>query len=514
MELFFILINMKYSLLLFFSLFIINLFSQTTFSTIYFNVEDNHSGYNILDKDSSLIISVYKRQAFPEMGMLKLNYEGDVEIEKFYGNPEDSLGWFSYPENMKIANNGNIVLGGAIGKLDDGFYPVRYGHLCLFDSNLDTIWTTILRDEYDSTSYPGYGTSSTQDNEYFLTGQWAYSPTGGNSNYYITKFDSIGNIVWNNIFTMTSFNSIEGLNDIEIYQDTIYASGTMDQPSNDAYLFKISMEGEVLNYASTFFSGWHNNITEIRNGEFIRSIPFGIDHVEFERFDTNLDTIWSAEHEFSDYNYFHRDIDFDWNDNIITCGGGDDWNQETDFITTMGYMARLSSDGDLMWKRRYMYIDTSLVGQAFLSCTPTSDYGFAACGRLNVPGFGLASRMWVIKTDSMGCIVAGCDSLDNSINNIDVNQQEKWFTYGPNPVSSQGGLLNIYLGYQSQSSAIKNRKLTFKLINLQGQIIKEFTSEGFGVTYMIPINGIASGHYVLSLQNGHQILQSSKLIIE
>lgn len=505
---------MKY-ILIFIIIFVSNIFfTQTTFSKIYYNVEDNHRGKNIIDVGGSLIISISKRQAYPETGIIKMDYEGNMEVEKFYGSPEDSLGWFQYSQNIKETSDGNIIYTGGIGKLDNGFYPVKYGHLCLFDENLDTIWTTILRDDFDSTIYYGYGVYPTLQNNYLMVGSWAYSPSAGNSNYFISNFDSNGVIIWNNVFTATSFNSTEALVDIEVYQDTIYASGTMDQPNDDAYLFKISMEGEVLDHASTFFSSSHNNITEIRNGEFIRSIPYGIDHIEFERFDTNLDTIWSAEHEFSDYSYLHRDIDFDWNENIITCGGGDDWNQETDFINTMGYMARLSSNGDLLWKRRYMYIDTSLVGQAFLSVTPTSDFGFAACGRLNVPGFGLASRMWVVKTDSMGCIVAGCDSLDNSITNFEINHQQQWFTFGPNPVSSQDGLLNIYLGNQSQSSTIRNRELIFKLINLQGQIIKEFTSEGFGVTYMLPVDRLASGSYVLSLQHNHQVLQSSKLIIE
>ena len=502
---------MKNFIFILFYLILLNVSSQSTFNKIYYEPNLFHVGNCIIDYDTSLILSVWNRQQFPELILLKMDYEGNIVLEKNYGNSEDSLGWFHQDhESLQINEDGLLISGGSISKWENANYPLRYGHIALIDQNLDTLWTRTIREDYDSTAYWGNGTAFGSD--VFLCGQRVFEPSvvnnpNGNTESFLAKYNIEGDLSWVNLYLENGFESFR---DVEINNEKIYTLGSHTYPNPDySTINKYNyLDGsELLTTTSNYYVSF-GNTSKVKNDGLISFIPIEDDYIRFTKYDTSLTEQFSVEHLLTDGIQLHRDVEYDLSGNIIACGGGYD----DEIGNFMGYIVKMDSMGTLIWNRRYFYVEDEIALQLLNSVIQTSDNGYAACGEINIGG-GFDNQLWVIKTDSMGCIVLGCDSLDNSITNLEVNQQQQWFTFGPNPISSQDGLLNIYLGHQSQTG-IKSRELTFKITNLQGQLVKEFEAKSFGVTYMIPLSGIAAGNYVLSLQNGHQILQSSKLIIE
>ena len=110
-----------------------------------------------------------------------------------------------------------------------------------------------------------------------------------------------------------------------------------------------------------------------------------------------------------------------------------------------GILLRTADNGDSLWMRRYFYYDSLMTdGQGELNdVVPTLDGGFIACGFTQgsytgpyPPGY--SQDIWVVKVDSLGCIIPGCDDFSTVITEQATNLKEALAVY-PNPVSSLNG---------------------------------------------------------------------------
>lgn len=104
-------------------------------------------------------------------------------------------------------------------------------------------------------------------------------------------------------------------------------------------------------------------------------------------------------------------------------------SQINEFLTqgfdapTSGWLLRMNVQGEVLWERDYY--DTTYLGsvQGFHSIIPTSDGGFIASGTIDNDMTGVyESHNWVLKLDSLGCLLPGCGKV-----NFIVNTQEPSF---------------------------------------------------------------------------------------
>jgi hypothetical protein len=115
---------------------------------------------------------------------------------------------------------------------------------------------------------------------------------------------------------------------------------------------------------------------------------------------------------------------------LITCGFAYIGSQPK------GILLRTTATGDSLWMREYDYYDAEVTNGkgAFYDVQPTPDGGFIAVGvALGVPG-QYTQDVWVVKTDSMGCIEPGCHvitGVETQITNLK-NVLRVW----PNPVAA------------------------------------------------------------------------------
>ncbi|HQW97710.1 MAG TPA: T9SS type A sorting domain-containing protein [Flavobacteriales bacterium] len=105
-----------------------------------------------------------------------------------------------------------------------------------------------------------------------------------------------------------------------------------------------------------------------------------------------------------------------------------------------GTLFRTTSAGDSLWMRYYQYYDDVVSnGKAFFrDVEPTPDGGFIACGSAlpvtHADTLQYTQDVWVVKTDSMGCIEPGCHvitGVETQITNLK-NVLRVW----PNPVAA------------------------------------------------------------------------------
>ncbi|MBS1945474.1 MAG: hypothetical protein JST98_09830 [Bacteroidetes bacterium] len=114
------------------------------------------------------------------------------------------------------------------------------------------------------------------------------------------------------------------------------------------------------------------------------------------------------------------------------------------FSQYYGILLRTTSEGDSLWMRSYLYVDslTDAGGGLFRDVIPTADGGFVACGTaLPVTQDGVevySQDVWVVKTDSMGCIEPGCNLITGMEAQI-TNLRDALRVY-PNPVNRSGAL--------------------------------------------------------------------------
>ncbi len=178
-------------------------------------------------------------------------------------------------------------------------------------------------------------------------------------------------------------------------------------------------------------------------------------------------------------------------------------------FSSSAFLAKVSTEGELMWQRKYKYFDLGNDQHELYDLRATSDGGFIFCGEAkgvdedNPDVIGPYQQGWLVKVDEYGCLVEGCHLSDN-VSEIEMENKE-YFKASPIPASD---FLNIYQTQQVSPLAI------YELYDLQGRLIKAIPVADSGTTLMVDISDLNSGNYVLSLREGNQLLQQQKMIVQ
>jgi hypothetical protein len=181
----------------------------------------------------------------------------------------------------------------------------------------------------------------------------------------------------------------------------------------------------------------------------------------------------------------------------------------------LGLLMRADAQGDSLWMRNYWYYD-SLVPQGqgrFWDVLPTADKGCIATGFSLLPFSppvppGWSPDAWVVKVDSMGCIVPGCNGL-TGITGAAINMQQALQIY-PNPAH---GRLQVQVvlpqGYVPQGS------LSLTITTASGQVLRrEALPAGNGQSLELDLHGLAPGLYSLHLADAANWLAGQRFVVQ
>jgi hypothetical protein len=162
-------------------------------------------------------------------------------------------------------------------------------------------------------------------------------------------------------------------------------------------------------------------------------------------------------------------------------------------------LIKLDKEGNLKWKRLYKeYMQTNRIW----SLTFINDGMLMLGDAKDTSHNGGYSDAWIIKTDTNGCIVPGCNAKDGMVQIIN---PEKVFKVYPNPAKE---IVNVEV--ITPNTLIKN----ISIYNNQAQMVLSQNSISKSPAQSISVSSLANGYYtlVIELQDGSQA--AKKIVIE
>lgn len=194
----------------------------------------------------------------------------------------------------------------------------------------------------------------------------------------------------------------------------------------------------------------------------------------------------------------------------FTFPNNDNFNQ--------GVLLRTADNGDSLWMRNYFYYDSLMtdgVGQ-FKDVVPTNDGGFIACGYTWGSYTGptppeYSQDVWVVKVDSLGCIVPGCDDFSTVVTVQATNLMHALSVY-PNPVSLSNGSERTTVKVTLPAGSPFLEDLQLRLVSSDGrEVLVQKATNGENE---LSLRGLAAGIHYIHLTSGRTWLSGAKLVVE
>jgi hypothetical protein len=398
---------------------------------------------------------------------------------------------------------------------------------CLFNynSNGDTIWLRKFYSPNDTGNFiRGDGLCFADDGGYYI-GSSIQPSTDLDSKILLTKTDSLGNEEWYRTYGSSSLYYREewpvlrniGGQIIMIARKWKWIWATTSNYEMMHQIWWIDSLGNIENIYTTttikpgtsntrWLLGVPKDIIKTKDGGWLVSTGIG----------TELQTAPPHPVLFDSYIYkLDSNLNFVWDRQIL----GETPTYELSFIKTIekedsslmafgmvveqsiakGIAVKLSPQGDSLWGRTFYTIGAAGDEHILYDCKPTSDGGYVLCGQVIAISGATPQQGWLLKLDSMGCLVPGCHITE--VENIAGQEEKIDIKVYPNPVRL-GEYLNFYIPKIQVSSPLQ-----VHLYNIEGQLLQNHSLPSDDATYMLPTEGMTAGTYILQvLDEGGRIL--------
>jgi Secretion system C-terminal sorting domain len=366
--------------------------------------------------------------------ILRVDKDGDTIYQRNYFKKGFSIATWCIVKT----NDNNYLIAGHIYDL------VKYHNdtigskilLVKINNNGDTLWSKTL-DIGDGDEF-AKKLINTNDGGYAIMGQ-VCDKLETNCDMYLMKLDSNANMEWYKTYTWDE-NYWENPSDFlqSIYGEYYLISATTNSLNNfrNAYIVKTDSLGNSvwskkvdhgnLGYGHFVGINYGNNNTLLITGV-IGDLDKGV--AWLIQMDTSGNFLMNKTiGDPNKYSMFRKA--FQLNDKIIVQGTTNEYNPISENGRPCLYAFNLN--GDKIWRR--VYQDSTINNQTYLiyNSKKTLDGGYAMIGFGRNPNAVESSQdVWLIKVDSMGCLVDNCISLGYAEDNV----QPNYFYAYPNPTN-------------------------------------------------------------------------------
>ena len=167
-------------------------------------------------------------------------------------------------------------------------------------------------------------------------------------------------------------------------------------------------------------------------------------------------------------------------------------SQQTD---TWGWILKTNSQGDSLWMREHYYFNGDANANRLYDIKQTPDGGFIACGEVDsMPA--VPQSIWVLKLDSFGCLVPGCQNV--GMMEVILQDNEQVFVF-PNPANTE---VNIRLPENFGKNAQQARLFD----HLGREVLRQPLSSG-EPTHTLNIASLPAGiYYIRIIGNGISVV--------
>jgi hypothetical protein len=458
---------------------------------------------------------------------MELSYSGNEVYTKDYG--QNGQNWYAgFRDAGYKTETGNYLIPVTIEPNNglDGTFP----GIIKFNTIGDTLW---MRSYYDASKfYSVEKVIQCSDGNIVLVGGTTPDSLEYNPQIFVMKVDEDGNEIWVHEYGQETNAGEYGLSIAETEEGGYIVGGyklNTDISNPNHYLIAIDSVGSFLwdqVIGSSLFREYAMNINALSDGNFVCVSGKGVYLDEgdtyiqchIRKINSDGDVIWENDiGNISELSYFLNSKEGP-EGSIYALGMIQTTDPTNQINSEVGTIAKFSADGDSLWMREYSYVSEELEDTYILNSL--RDFELLPNGSIVASGWILVVNnpdieedypgqdLWVFKTDSMGCLVAGCDTVVG-ISEYTEYIEQSWFTYGPNPVRDQ---FYIYITEINQTIF---QEIRFELRNLDGKLIKQFQGkQDGGISYIMDVNDTKSGMYLLTLYGNGKKLQSEKIIIQ
>lgn len=438
-----------------------------------------------------------------ETAVAQFDNAGNVIWESNLG--VDTLDIYTGVHNSsdKLSGSSGYILGTAF--IHDG---ANYMYLVRYSPSGDTLWTRHWSSDFGIDEI-GYSAIEDPDGNFLIAG------VSDNPNQYsigvVAKTDPNGNTLWKRYYTGytgSTSSTIFGSIDNAFGGGYIVGSGTRSCETCPLqhHAVRLSIDGDLLwqHYIVNDSGDSGPKIMHYGDGTYYGATDRCLDpdgyfecKPQLIKYNDAGDTLWTraygSEWLFRSYFTVLKRLD----DGHLFTGG-----QIEDEGIQKGFISKIDTSGTLLWQRIY----TNVEGNA---CR-FNDFTELTTGELVAVGVAwpqggeqpLGQDTWILKTDEYGCLIPGCH-----VSVEELEEADQSFLVGPNPASS---MLNIYL----PGEVTRNNQTLFRLTDLAGKLIREFTADTGSTTYMLDVSEYPAGLYLLTLLVDGQMIKTERVVVE
>ncbi|MBK9274652.1 MAG: hypothetical protein IPM49_08950 [Flavobacteriales bacterium] len=386
-------------------------------------------------------------------------------------------------------------------------------NLYWFNEDGDTVATKRLLSysTQDSSFIQHWQTIRTMDGGYALCG--VYDPIDDSPQALIVRTDHQGDTLWvknyGNIGQQENAYSLSELLDGGFALSAIHSEGN---PNDSHTLFRTDSLGNQIWRRQYGNLGWMipsvrtasdgNIITFSDYKESVGSAAW--QQIELRKWDLNGVVMWSKKSH--------------WSPNSSSVPGDLEVLPDGSIVCSIWHsgacqLAKFNANGDSLWSRGYV-VYTYWGGSENMpyDIDPTSDGGFVICGETeqgsNDPTPGLQT-MFLIKTDSLGCVVPGCHLVGVEEYAIDLQQ---YFSVWPNPVAP-GHTVTVELAPPGGADLGPVELVVQDVMGREVRREKMVRTGGVS-SFSFPVSAFSPGTYLLHVVGEGKWLAGGKLLVE
>lgn len=482
------------------------LFFDKYYSIGYTNSYNNNV---LLLQDSTFLFSSYTADSATsrlDYGLFKLDRYGNL-LQKNIIN-YFNLGYYrpgtSYNNIINISNSSLMAVGTTF---INSHYVVVFSKIN--KNTIDTIKTCLFS---DSINFYGIGNLlQVHPNKYLAIGNKA-NISSGLQWPVIFELDSNINITsvvqCNNPNNFVTFFANYFSN-----KKIIIAGSTQIATINYPFIAEIDTLGNIINFkinsesyngiSQVFYNNYDNTYFTI-GGKVTSSYGNnGMFRICVTKYSANLNLLWQKTYAKANYTTNVYDAVVNNDGSMVVVGRySDSVYLPVKNVNTNAVMLKINANGDSLWMREFDHINNTTSWnntylEVFFGIEKTPEGGYIMCGNAQQQP---KTQAWVVKTDSMGCVLSNCSTTN--INELNATIKE--LNVYPNPATN---ILNIE--YNLLGETIKD----IKLINSLGNTVLttfEFVDKKMAI---MDINNLMSGVYSISITNQNNTIITKKIVV-
>jgi Secretion system C-terminal sorting domain len=470
------------------------------FDTVRFGPVSYAIGYSVFEVDS--VYRVFNLQkfsgtSFQDLVVSAFDVGGGIVNEVH--NVTYSADWIGSSSPVSPVDSGYVS---GVARFGSG--PLDSLFLFRFDGNGDTLWTKFIDAD---TTFLMRGTAVTTTGDVLLAGLHEYPEEA-----YVYHLDSAGNVKGYH-----GYAGFDGEDVVDGKDGKWYVCGLGNQTNNygRGVVVRSDTNGTELwrRTLTDAAPGWYKSVIALHDSSILCLGVGSPDQQAYGNFalaikyDPTGNMVWRRDLYESESpswpSWFHAG--YEAADRTLVLAG---WYRSF-AQRDQGLIVKLTADGDTVWHRFYSHYPGAAYGkdQIFWDVKPTSDGGMVLTGETNSDAYPYA-QLWLLKLDSLGCLVPGCGS-------VGVEEYTDLFNgklnVSPNPASDR-----ISIALDLTEGVEVSGQLRAVLLDASGRLaLEQPVQQNLNqLRTTVDVGALPAGTYYVHVRDAKRWLAGSKLVVQ